>query len=152
MPGWVNVDLYADDADVKCDASNMPFRGRVFDRVYMGHFLEHIELFSIPEILYEVARVCHPGSKVVVVGPCIEKARETKQPKWLLDQIKRSPSPDQPGAGHAWTPTTELTMIALEYCGFEPVEIPVGSVMRPEWPNTVPDAWQFAIAARTPEA
>lgn len=152
MPGWINVDLYADDADVRCNASNLPYRSWTFDRVYLGHVLEHNELFAaVPEILREVARVCVPSATIAVVGPCMDKARATRQPEWLLKQMGRQPSPTKPGAGHEWTSTTELTLLALEYVGYEAIkEVPVASILRPEWPNQVTAPWQFAITARPP--
>lgn len=150
MPGWINVDRYAEDADVRCDAFAMPLPDDVFERVYMGHFLEHIPLARMPELFAEIARVCEDGALVCVVGPCVIKARETGQPDWLIEQIEANPTPEMPGAGHEWTPTTALTLGAMLSGGLrEVVEVPVATVSRPEWPNTVPDApWQVAAQGR----
>lgn len=153
MPGWVNVDRYAADADVQCSAFEMPFHNDSFDRVYMGHFLEHIEYDKIPTLLEEVQRVCDVSALVTVVGPCVDKARSTNQPEWLIEQIEANPTPEKPGIGHEWTPTTQLTIDALIAGGLEQVtEVPVATIMRPQWPNTADAPWQVAVQARTRSA
>jgi len=149
--GWVNVDRYADDADVSCSAFEMPFQDGMFRRVYMGHFLEHIPYDDIPHLLDEVKRVCRPGAMIMVVGPCLDKARATHQPKWLIEQIAANPTPEMPGVGHEWSPTTDLTLQAMRNGGLEDVvEVDVRKITQPEWPNRATATWQVAARASTP--
>lgn len=153
QPEWgVNVDLYF-PADVKADAGVLPFRDGAFDRAYLGHFLEHVPWPAIPTLLAEVRRVMAPGSTVAAVGPCIHLAVATAQPRWLLEAILSDPRTvdDQPGIHHAWTPTEELTVVAMERGGFTDVRsVPVAAVDRPEWPNPTTAPWQCAVLATCP--
>lgn len=150
-PGWVNVDRYAEDADVKCNAFEMPFKDGTFERVYMGHFLEHIPYDDLPRLLKEVKRVCVSRATILVVGPCLDKAIAQRSPQWLLEQIAANPTPEMPGAGHEWSPTTDLTLRALRDGGLDDVvEIDVRTVTQPTWPNRVTATWQVAARGIVP--
>jgi hypothetical protein len=150
LPGWVNLDLHHQYApDVKATVFAIPFRDGIFSKAYMGHFLEHLEWESIPDALAEVRRVLCSDAQVVAVGPCIERAIRTNQPDWLLREICQGI--EGPGRVHKWTPTELLTRLALEQGGFVKVRpISLERTLRPRWPNTVPDPWQCALAARNP--
>lgn len=154
--GWVNFDLYSPgegfrEPDVRGSVFSLPFPDAVFDQVYAGHFLEHLEWDAVPDALLEVRRVCAPGAVVMVVGPCVERAVKTKQPQWLLEAIVAHWG-GAPGAGHAWTPTEMLTVQALESSKlFETVKpLPVYLVDWPEWPNPSLAEWQCAVGATVP--
>lgn len=145
-PGWVNVDPYAEHADLRASIYALPLPSESVARVYLGHVLEHLPWDELPRALLEVGRVLRPGGQVMVVGPCLERAVATGQPTWLLEQIiARPPDPADPGAAHLWTPTELLTVLALELGGFTATPVPVGTVTRPAWPNTVTDPWQTAV-------
>lgn len=148
--GWVNLDPFA-PADVKGDIFALPFRDEVFTHIYLGHVLEHIEFTSVPRALREVRRVSQPSAHVAIVGPCMNRAIKTKQPEWLLEQIKAGGRKGQPGEDHLWTPTESLTLVCAISGGLLDTQIvPVSTVTRPEWPNPNTDPWQCAILARTP--
>jgi Methyltransferase domain len=145
MPGWVNVDLHWPVCDIRATVYRLPFRDGMFSKVYLGHVLEHLEYQRIPEALAEVQRVLASGAEVMVVGPCLDKARALGD--WqMVRAITPADPPDLSGCGHAWAPTTELTIAAMIAGGLADVEeVPVSKVSRPEWPNTVPwAAWQCA--------
>ena len=148
-PGWMNIDRYAEDADWSGDVRKMPKTWRSkFERVYMGHFLEHIPFDEIPTLFKEIFRVCKHGAEVVVVGPAMDKGLETGQPDWLLKQMGKSSDEDllaMPGAGNAWEATTELTLEAMRLGGLTGVEeIDIDSRVYPEWPNRNAHRWQVA--------
>lgn len=153
QPWWgVNVDLYF-DADVRADAGTLPFRDHAFERVYLGHFLEHVPWAAIPAVLAEVRRVTVPGGEVTAVGPCIHLAIQTAQPRWLIEAILSNPQTVDvdPGVHHAWTPTEDLTVEAMRRGGFlDAVAVPITTVDRPTWPNPTTAAWQCAVAAHAP--
>lgn len=151
-PGWVNVDIDADcGADLLASAYHLPFADATFDRVYLGHVLEHFRWEDqLPAALAEVRRVAAPDAQVGVVGPDIVKALDTNQPRHLLDAIIGEG--DGPGS-HQWIATERLTVRALMLAGFADVTVTTpGALMRPDWPNTVADVWQCALVARSPDA
>lgn len=89
----------------------------------------------------------------MAVGPCIHMAITHAQPPWLIDAILADPrTQDGTGIQHAWTPTEELTVVAMQRGGFVDVEaVPVTTITRPDWPNPAPNAlWQCAVRGRNP--
>src|SRR5262245_34268693 len=100
-PGWVNLDLNNHPSfdienggkgqpDVQASVFDMHmFDDGTFDKLYCGHLLEHLPLFKAPDAVREMRRVCKDGATLCFVGPCMDKARATRQPQWLLDEIPR---------------------------------------------------------------
>jgi predicted SAM-dependent methyltransferase len=145
MPDWINLDLYAQDADVRADIFTMPFAPQSFVKIYGGHLLEHIEYNRIPQLMEEIYRVAEPGAEVVFVGPDIDRAVRTRQPPWLLDAIVRGPN-ELPGSGHEWTSNEYLVLQMLNgrlQLEFEPY--PFEFTMRPHWPNPSDAPWQYCV-------
>lgn len=146
--GWLNVDIGAcHGVNVRASAHGLPFQDRTFERVYLGHVLEHLPWDDITSVLDEISRVSVSDAVLCVVGPCLDKAVSTHQPAWLLDQIRVNGGTG-PG-DHKWNPTTDLTFQALVTAGCAQVrEVPVGQTVGVGWPNTVADTWQCAFLAR----
>lgn len=146
--GWLNVDLPwhgVTSPHVYADAFRLPFLSATFDALYLGHVLEHIEFGALPALGVEVRRVMCSGASVMVVGPDIERAKETGQPSWLLDSI--SDLNGGPG-GHKWVADEARTVEACELMGFNRVTaVDVATVTPPDWPNPTCAAWQCAVAA-----
>jgi predicted SAM-dependent methyltransferase len=69
--GWINVDLYASDADFQLDLrEDLPFPDASFELVYAEHFFEHLEYpRDATHFLREVFRVLEPGGRVSIVIP-----------------------------------------------------------------------------------
>lgn len=154
--GWVNVDAPGVDfspnrnpdyyADI-CDG--LPFPAGTFEKIYMGHFLEHIPLQIIPAVLTELHRVAAPECQVAVVGPCMDLANAQNVPDWLKEAIIEHGDP--PG-GHAWTSTADKTQAILETNGLVAQRVQIGDIRQPEWCNPNHDAlWQLAFFAYWPE-
>lgn len=146
--GWMNVDVVSPgpgfrDPDVFASIFDLPFEDGRFDKIYMGHILEHIPLDQIDAALAELKRVAAPGCAVCVVGPCMDLATAQGEPQWLLDAIQAH---DDPPGGHAWTATSALTQTALESGGLTVQEVPVSTIKPPTWcnPNWVA-LWQCAF-------
>lgn len=148
-PGWLNVDSAIQDRqDMHADVYDLPLPDNYFLRIYLGHFLEHLEFDRIPDAMRELVRVATPDAVFGIVGPCYELALETNQPQWLLDDIIAHGPP--PG-GHAWTATAQLTRKVLEQSGLIVTPEPLGHLCQPNWPN--PDHmsnWQCAMTATIP--
>lgn len=156
--GWVNVDLWdpgdpyrAPDVQVSVFDLAREFPEDSFGACYLGHFLEHLEWNAIPTAIEEIRAVCRPGATVMAVGPCILRAVATSQPVEILTAILADPRMERNGAGHAWTPTEELTREALERGGLLDVTtVPIVGVTKPTWPNPTTAPWQTAAMGTVP--
>jgi hypothetical protein len=153
--GWINLDLNThpdwDPAnggkgqpDIIASIFDMPFDDGEIDRVYLGHILEHLKYDKVPEALLEVKRVIKSGGEIMVVGPCIEKAKSIKSPDWLIHDIEAH-GQDGSGFGHEWTPTTQLTLDVVKIVFPEAEEVSITRVNPPEWPNPSNALWQCSI-------
>lgn len=157
-PGWLNVDRHDlphhdHPPDLMGDIlEGLPFDDGSFDQAYCGHVLEHLPFDRAHEAVAECWRLLAPGGRLAVVGPCIELAIRTDQPRWLLRDIVNNPTPETPGLGHEWTATALLTLLVVQR-GIEdmlvlPKLVDVATIRPPEWPNAEPDApWQCAVLA-----
>jgi predicted SAM-dependent methyltransferase len=161
-PGdWVNLDLRWHGVKVGprmvyADAFVLPFGPETFDRLYLGHLMEHLWWQDIAAgKCDEFWRVAKPGAEVVVVGPCLHKALELNEPKFILEAIVGGGDSgwliEGPGS-HKWIPTEALTAKAMMLAGLVEVEpIDVGTIHFPQWPNAAPQArWQACLRARVP--
>jgi SAM-dependent methyltransferase len=156
--GWLNVDKYdlphhKRRPDLMVDVlEGLPLPDGSFSKAYAGHVLEHLPYAQVPQVIAECWRVLAPGGSLAVVGPCIELAIRTGQPRWLLRDIIANPTPEMPGLGHEWTPTALLTLIAVQRGIGLPVTelVSVEEITPPMWPNPSLAPWQCAILATKP--
>lgn len=146
--GWLNVDAIPTDKGKQPDMLlqiedfHKTFQEKVFKKVYVGHVLEHIRWSDLSYIIDNLAYV---GEKVMVVGPCIDKAIATDQPISLIDGIRAPEDIDFHPWSHKWTPTEELTIQAIREAGYEPNVVDIKTVRKPEWPNPSIACWQTAM-------
>lgn len=154
--GWWNVDVIPTDKgrqpDQLIDIFTLPvyYSEPTFAAAYIGHVLEHINYSDVPKALRCIAEILLPGSPIMVVGPCIEKAEATGQPQSLIDGIRSDPATMNHPWAHSWTPTESLTLEAVRAAGLNDVSIvDIKTVKRPEWPNPSTASWQTAILATT---
>ena len=156
--GWCNTDILpaprdTRDPDVLADIFEYgsAFEAHSFKKAYIGHVLEHIPFDETVDAVLHIAYVVRPGSPIMVVGPCIERAVETGQPASILDAIRHNPDKPQHPWSHAWTPTEALTLEIMQASGLDKVEVlPIGSVDEPEWPNPSTAKWQTAVIGYVP--
>lgn len=153
-PGWVNLDIYSDPTwahppDVLASVFDMPFEDDYFTKVYIGHVLEHLAWDEMPDAMREVQRVMKPGGTLIVVGPCIKKAIQTRQPWEIIEAILAKPQWCGKGGGnHAWTATEEYTAQAVATIYWKHLDyMKVNTIVPPEWPNPTTAPWQCAIRA-----
>lgn len=151
--GWCNTDILpapkgTRDPDVLADIFNYgeTFKPGSFDKAYIGHVLEHIPLDLTISAVQHIASTVKTGGRVMVVGPCIDRAIATGQPESLLDAIRYHPDKPQHPWSHAWTPTEQQTFDIMDAAGFIEVQIvPISTVTKPEWPNPSTSEWQTAV-------
>ena len=74
--GWINVDLFANGADVALDLrEELPFPSNVAAFVYSEHLFEHLEYpHDAKRFVSEVLRVLQPGGTFSIVVPDASKA------------------------------------------------------------------------------
>jgi predicted SAM-dependent methyltransferase len=71
--GWVNIDLYSDVSDVKCDLRKLEFPDDYADVAVAVHVIEHFYEWEAQEVLAEWRRVLKPGGKIVLELPSMNK-------------------------------------------------------------------------------
>lgn len=146
--GWFNTDIIPTDKgkqpDLLLDINDYKtmFAEHEFRKAYVGHVLEHIPLDQMNDVIQSIAYI---AKEIMIVGPCLDKAKETGQPKWLLDGIAAPDDIDAHPWSHKWTPTEELTFNLIKKAGYNPVIVDIGSVNQPEWPNPTVAPWQTAM-------
>jgi predicted SAM-dependent methyltransferase len=74
--GWVNVDLFAESADVHLDVrEDLPFSDNSAAFVYSEHLFEHLDYpVDAQHLLAEIRRVLKPGGILSMVVPHFGKA------------------------------------------------------------------------------
>jgi predicted SAM-dependent methyltransferase len=119
MPGYVNVDLYAPEADVRGDIRELSF-GDV-DEVLMEHVLEHISFRDELDVMRRVHGWMRPGGELTVEVPDMNLVtREAmKNPDWVRYLYG---SQEHEGEVHRNGFTLQSVSWLLEAAGFRVVE------------------------------
>lgn len=71
--GWVNVDLSAEGADIRCDLRKLTVTSDSADAVAAIHVLEHFYQWEAFGLLTEWKRILKPGGKMILELPCMDK-------------------------------------------------------------------------------
>jgi len=69
LKDWVNCDLYNPNAEVKCDAKEIPYEDETVDVIYNCHLIEHFDFFEAFVVLKEWYRVLKKGGVLVTETP-----------------------------------------------------------------------------------
>jgi hypothetical protein len=70
LPGYVNLDMIHDTADIKEDFFIYGRTcGSIYDEVLMSHFIEHVPIQKVQECLGIVMGCLKPGGKISIVAP-----------------------------------------------------------------------------------
>lgn len=69
IAGYVNVDLYNERADVRCDVTKLPYDNDSTDEVLASHVIEHFDFKEAFNVLKEWRRVLKVGGLLVVETP-----------------------------------------------------------------------------------
>lgn len=160
--GWWNVDVIeSDEHDIHPDqiiepGLKLPFKDGEFERVYVGHLLEHVPWEQTPYLLAELERVIEPGGKLGIVGPDVMRAldrwQERNEPFWLVEACLEDDKVfmadgSWDGARHQWNCYEERVSGLLTSCGF-PNHRSL-DMHHPEqfegWPIVSFALWQFGI-------
>ena len=110
--GWINVDLYSDVSDIKCDLRKLEIASDSADAVAAIHVLEHFYEWEVADLLTEWKRVLKPGGKMILELPCMDKVfayvtncvanREPLQPFMTLNALYGDPTYKHEAMCHHW--------------------------------------------------
>lgn len=152
--GWVNTDVITIEdtqPDVLQRGHTFPFRDGAFERVYLGHILEHVPWLDVPPLLDEVRRVLEPGGEVLATGPDVYRAikrwHDDLEPWWLVEDVLEGMDKMDatwPEAVHKWNCYEFRLVTILERTSFvdvAPAEDFAG------WPVVNWSDWQCAVQA-----
>jgi SAM-dependent methyltransferase len=67
--GYINADLYNENADAKFDAAKIPYDDNTVDEIFASHIIEHFHFQQSWEVLREWYRVLKPGGFLKVETP-----------------------------------------------------------------------------------
>jgi len=130
--GWVNVDLYSDVSDIKCDLRKLELASNSADAVAAIHVLEHFYEWEVHALLTEWMRVLKPGGKMILELPCMDKVfayihncvvhKQSLQPFMTTYALWGDPKYKDPAMCHRWgwfeTPLRQM----LQSVGMERIE------------------------------
>jgi predicted SAM-dependent methyltransferase len=137
--GWVNIDLFADGADLSLDLREpLPFAGDTATVIYTEHFLEHLEFPNeVMSLLREAHRVLHSGGVLRVGVPDagnlliayangdrerFGQAWNPRYPDWLVIPMHRLNYCFRQAGEHKYAYDQEILIKALRDCGFHDVQ------------------------------
>jgi predicted SAM-dependent methyltransferase len=69
LEGYINCDLYNEDADMKFDAKCLPFDNNSVDEIFASHLIEHFDFFEGQSVLKEWYKKLKIGGRLVVETP-----------------------------------------------------------------------------------
>ena len=133
LPGYVNIDLHVQTADLIADAHALPFEDNSVDEVYSSHLLEHFsgsqQNFEVLTVLQEWFRVLKPGGVIKVNVPNLEWClkhwlmQNTEEDRWRfpLDMIFGMQT--NPGEYHKTGFDEKHLRCFLRKAGFHHIEI-----------------------------
>ncbi len=175
--GWVNTDVVETDLirpDQVVQAGDpFPFDKGTFERIYLGHVLEHVPWERLPVFLDEVRRVLKPGGWLMVVGPDTLRTLELYRTGGAdIEQLM--PVIEGPGAWlhgqgyeplrwgsdrHHWNCYEQRVVDVLTDAGFDEVtpygidgagRLPESEIRAAGWPLVDGSPRQFAVHGRNP--
>lgn len=69
IPGFINVDLYDEEADVRADITELPYENGSVDEIVCYQVIEHIPYQKSDTVFEEMYRVLKPGGTAIVECP-----------------------------------------------------------------------------------
>ena len=130
--GWINVDLYSDVSDIKCDLRKLEIASDSADAVAAIHVLEHFYEWEVADLLTEWKRVLKPGGKMILELPCMDKVfayvtncvanREPLQPFMTLNALYGDPKYKNEAMCHHWGWFQVPLRQMLESVGMQKIE------------------------------
>lgn len=151
---WINIDHPsaefdpAINADIYCQAQDLPFLNGTVSRIYMGHVIEHLDSDEIGDVLVEFFRVLEPDGQLMVVSPDQDRIDLMPLvPPWLREAM-RTDNEGREGEHHKWVPTEDEVLSRLEDEGWDACVVDLSRIKADGWPLVSYSEWQFAVLAK----
>jgi ubiquinone/menaquinone biosynthesis C-methylase UbiE len=122
LKGWVNVDLYAKEADIIADVLHLPFEDNSADAILAQHVIEHFHYYNSFKLFKEWYRVLKPGGWLIVECPDLKKVTKAFLEKTIpfdAMYVCLYGEPWKPGQTHYYAWFTEQLIWALKGVGFK---------------------------------
>jgi len=72
IPGYLSVDKFAKNVDIKADAMKLPYNDNIIDEIYSCHMIEHQHNINIIATFKEWYRVLKPNGTLIIRCPNFE--------------------------------------------------------------------------------
>ena len=125
--GYINVDAYVDNADLKMDIFKLPLDDDSVDEIFSSHMLEHLGKSEVPQALQEWSRILKPSGKLQLNLPDLEWSAqqwldlpEDSRWGWPLDTLFGLQT--HPGEYHKTGFTADRIEKILHHIGFRSVQ------------------------------
>jgi predicted SAM-dependent methyltransferase len=125
--GYINVDLYAENADERFDVAKLPYQDNSIDEIRAYHVIEHFDYLQAHDVLKEWNRVLKSGSKIFIETPdflesCKEFIKSDQDERWNLYGHFFSTAWINPGLIHKFLYTEFELKKTMTWAGFKHIE------------------------------
>ena len=126
MKDWINIDMYNDKAQIKCNAKYLPFKSNNINEIYSSHLIEHFDFHEAFDVLNEWKRVLHNNGIIVIetvnfLSSCQEFINGNEQDRITMYSHFFS-EPWIKGQYHKFLYTPNKLKWTLEQVGFKNIE------------------------------
>lgn len=139
IPGWINVDLFDEKADLQCNVNKLEsINDNSVDMMLASHVIEHFSIEEIIPILAEWRRVLKPDGILIVEFPDFIKCSKffISNSNILMERMNVTPqilgAPFRPGHSHYSLLDFNFMKYMLERGGFKNVvenaDTPTGNI------------------------
>ncbi|MEK7549176.1 MAG: methyltransferase domain-containing protein, partial [Patescibacteria group bacterium] len=126
LKGFINIDLYSDKAQLKCNGKYLPFKDNSIDEIYASHLIEHFDFKEGFDVLKEWLRVLKVEGKLIIETPdLLESAKkfiEANEQERINFYSHFFSEPWIDGQWHKFLYTYTQLKWTLEQVGFRSIE------------------------------
>jgi ubiquinone/menaquinone biosynthesis C-methylase UbiE len=92
VDGFVSVDLYDEEADIRADICELPYDNNSVDEIVCYQVVEHVPYNKSAQMFEEMHRVLKPGGSVIIETPdidvvCRKILEEGLADKWIYNLV-----------------------------------------------------------------
>lgn len=164
LSGWINTDVVHEPGIIEPDIvvtpdDPIPFQAYSFDRIYMGHVLEHVPWDKVVSFLKLAKEALKSDGELMIVCPDVNRAlgyflAGNEDLNWyqgvIEDDLHYQQNPAQWfGARHCWNAYEDRVVRAVNLAGYKNVRtVDLNDASETYgWPVTSKADWQCAVKA-----